>query len=503
MPQEGDDVEVPSGWNLVLDLEETPVFNSLTINGRLSFAQNGMDVHLRSKYIFVRAGELFIGSAEAPFENQARITLHGNQDDETLAFSGAVSAGNKILATVGDVAFYGMPRSRQARLQAPVYRGGTEILVDEGLDWGEGDEIYIAPTAMQYEHSEYRKIRSYANGLVTLDEALDHYHWGAGLSTAADYNGVDMRGEVILLTRNVKVVGEDADGWGGQILATDLMEASGAWRAASLTLDNVEVDNCSQRNTHKAAIRFEGALAGTHSIRESVVHNSLAWSVSVLRSRGVQIDRSAFVGSRAIGVHIDYANSVAMRDSFTGDVMPRELTAGDQFVDKEGCVAVCSYLTQGRNACNSIEITGNTAAGCKFGGFIAPGHDCGETDSVTFRDNVAHSTEGAGAYIYPNPAGNSHAKCYEGSHFAGYKNTLQCVVTHYPTTEMRMRDLTCIDNGKGVNLQTAGDNDDILIKLSDSAIYGETEALDCPDRQECWCNDKFGFMLFGNNFGGK
>ena len=118
MPQEGDDVEVPSGWNLVLDLEETPVFNSLTINGRLSFAQNGMDVHLRSKYIFVRAGELFIGSAEAPFENQARITLHGNQDDETLAFSGAVSAGNKILATVGDVAFYGMPRSRQARLQA-------------------------------------------------------------------------------------------------------------------------------------------------------------------------------------------------------------------------------------------------------------------------------------------------------------------------------------------------------------------------------------------------
>lgn len=63
-PQEGDDVEVPSGWNLVLDLEETPIFNSLTINGRLSFIQNGMDIHLRSKYIFVRAGELFIGSQE-------------------------------------------------------------------------------------------------------------------------------------------------------------------------------------------------------------------------------------------------------------------------------------------------------------------------------------------------------------------------------------------------------------------------------------------------------
>lgn len=68
-PQEGDDVEVPSGWNLLLDLEETPIFNSLTINGRLSFIQNGMDIHLRSKYIFVRAGEFFIGSEDQPFEN--------------------------------------------------------------------------------------------------------------------------------------------------------------------------------------------------------------------------------------------------------------------------------------------------------------------------------------------------------------------------------------------------------------------------------------------------
>ena len=116
LPQEGDDVEVPSGWNLVLDLEETPVFNSLTVNGRLSFIQNGMNVHLRSKYIFVRAGELFIGSEEEPFQDEAKITLHGNQDDETLVLSGTVSAGNKILATVGDIKFYGKERSRQSRL---------------------------------------------------------------------------------------------------------------------------------------------------------------------------------------------------------------------------------------------------------------------------------------------------------------------------------------------------------------------------------------------------
>ena len=98
---------------------------------------------------------------------------------------------------------------------------------------------------MQHDHSEYRKIVSYSFGLITLDENLDHYHWGDGQSTGEDYNGVDMRGEVILLTRNIKVVGEDADGWGGQILSTDLFESSGAWRKGSIVFDHVEVENCS------------------------------------------------------------------------------------------------------------------------------------------------------------------------------------------------------------------------------------------------------------------
>jgi len=54
-----------------------------------------------------------------------------------------------------------------------------------------------------------------------------------------------MRAELILLTRNIKIEGEDRDGWGGQILATDLFESSGAWRKGHITFNNVEVSNCS------------------------------------------------------------------------------------------------------------------------------------------------------------------------------------------------------------------------------------------------------------------
>jgi len=67
----------------------------------------------------------------------------------------------------------------------------------------------LAPTAIQNKHSDYVNIKAYDNktGLVTFDRPLQNYHWGANESTASDYNGVDMRGEVVLLSRNVKIIG--------------------------------------------------------------------------------------------------------------------------------------------------------------------------------------------------------------------------------------------------------------------------------------------------------
>jgi len=80
--------------------------------------------------------------------------------------------------------------------------------------------------------------------VITLTKPLAHYHFGAATSTAATYNNVvDIRGEVVLLTRNVRVVGDNTDlnnDWGGQMLTSDYLEASGTERKGKTTLDNVE-----------------------------------------------------------------------------------------------------------------------------------------------------------------------------------------------------------------------------------------------------------------------
>jgi hypothetical protein len=169
-------------------------------------------------------------------------------------------------------------------------------------------------------------------------------------------------------------------------------------------------------------------------------------------------------------------------------------------LDKEACVAVCSYENDKPSACTDVTIQNNLAAGCKFSGFIAPGYDCDVTTSTHFKDNVAHSIEGTGALVYPDDVnGNNHNGCYEISHFKAYKTTLPCLGAHYATHEMRAHDITCIDAEKGISLQTGVEGTGMVIKFSNSKIYGETDADDCPADHECYCPNKIGFMFFGNN----
>lgn len=54
-----------------------------------------------------------------------------------------------------------------------------------------------------------------------------------------------MRGEVLVLSRNVKIVGQDVDSLGGQVLTGDMLEADLTPRVGKTFLDNVEVYNCS------------------------------------------------------------------------------------------------------------------------------------------------------------------------------------------------------------------------------------------------------------------
>jgi hypothetical protein len=343
IPKEGDDVEVKPGWNMVYDLAESPILELLTINGRLTFQQEDADegledkdLHLKAHHIFIRAGELIIGTAEKPFTKIAKITLYGEQDAETIVMDGAVEAGNKVIANMGLFQAHGAQRSQFSRLKRSVNEREKEALVETGLDWVAGDQLYFAPTTVNWKHSDYLEIESYdaTSGIVKLKEEFDFYHYGAYTSTGerGAYNDLDMRGEVILLTRNIVIEGESSDDWGGHIVTLDRAELFGAeivWRRGQLIFDSVEVAHCSQRDTYKSALRFENSnnVAVRQTVSNSVIHHSLAWGLYITSSSQVDVSWTYIVGARAVGVNLNSVTDTHLLGVGVFDVRKRDIAA--------------------------------------------------------------------------------------------------------------------------------------------------------------------------------
>lgn len=149
LPLAGEYVHIQPTWNMLLDIEETPVLNLIQINGRLTFDQT-KNIKLSAKHIFVRAGELVIGTKEVPYEMEGSIMLYGEKDAKHIVFDNAIEAGNKLLANVGLIQMYGKPRAKESqmtRLVASTAKGDTTITVSAGLDWVAGDSIGLLPTS--------------------------------------------------------------------------------------------------------------------------------------------------------------------------------------------------------------------------------------------------------------------------------------------------------------------------------------------------------------------
>jgi hypothetical protein len=60
---------------------------------------------------------------------------------------------------------------------------------------------------LQWRQSEQATVKSYnsVTGDLVISTPLLYYHFGAAVSTGANYQGLDMRGEVILLSRNIVI----------------------------------------------------------------------------------------------------------------------------------------------------------------------------------------------------------------------------------------------------------------------------------------------------------
>ncbi|HEX4998596.1 MAG TPA: G8 domain-containing protein, partial [Terriglobia bacterium] len=193
VPVAGDKVTIEKGKEVVLDVSP-PALNGLTIEGKLSFSDNA-DLELTSEWVMVHDGELEIGTAARPHTRKATITLINNVKDEDMMEMG----DRGVMLMGGTLNLHGDRKNAWTKLAKTATAGSASIEVLDAAGWKVGDEIVLASTDFNPRQAERRTISAISGNTITLNTKLDYMHFGKITF------GVDERGEVGLLTRNIKI----------------------------------------------------------------------------------------------------------------------------------------------------------------------------------------------------------------------------------------------------------------------------------------------------------
>ena len=413
LPQEGSIVTIGAGLDVILDVSP-PALNGMNLDGRLSFSDEA-DLELTTEWVLLR-GELQAGSERDPHTANATITLTNNVPDENI--NGMGDRG--ILIVGGTLNLHGDLENAWTKLSETAEAGSTRIEVLDASDWKVGDEIVLASTDFNPRQAETRHISAIRGNSITLDRPLDYMHFGEVTF------GVDERGEVGVLTRNIKVQGSanaEQTYFGGHIMAM---------AGSRMYVEGVELHRMGQHMTlarYPIHWHINGDAQGQY-IRNSAIHDTFNRCVTVHGTDNLRIENNVtynnvghcFFMEDGIETGNAFVRNLAIQTKChpTMDCVPTNLAANGE-IDAENRQALRRASQSGENTLLPSDNTvasywitnpdntyvDNVAAGSDETGFwfSLPEHPNGaflgtevsqntwprRTPLREFRGNVAHS----------------------------------------------------------------------------------------------------------------
>jgi cell migration-inducing and hyaluronan-binding protein len=413
VPQAGDVVTIGAGLDVVLDVSP-PGLNGVNVEGKLSFS-NDADLELATEWIMLH-GELQIGTATSSHTADATITLTDNIPNED-PMAGMGDRG--IMLSGGTLNLHGDTTHTWTKLDETAEAGSTRIEVLDASGWEVGDQIVLASTDYNPRQAETRFITAIRGDTITLDEPLEYMHFG---EITFD---VDERGEVGLLTRNIKIhASEDAaeSYKGGHIMAMP---------GSRMYVEGVELHRMGQ---HMELARYPihwhlvGEAGEGQYIRNAAIHDTFNRCVTVHGTHDLRVENNVtynnvghcFFLEDGIETGNEFVRNLAIQTKChpTMECVPTNLAANGEN-DAENRQAGSSFsgehtLLPSDNTVSSFWITNpdnsfidNVAAGSDETGFwfSVPQHPNGQflgtevslntwprrTPIRAFRGNVAHS----------------------------------------------------------------------------------------------------------------
>ena len=527
VPRAGEQVTIPAGKDVVLDVSP-PALGGLTIDGKLSFADTA-DLELTTEWVMLH-GELEIGTEARPHTRKATITFTNNVKDEDVGGMGGANdrVDRGILLMGGTLNLHGDRTNTWTKLANTANAGSTSIQVLDAAGWRVGDEIVLASTDFDPRQAEKRTISAIKGNTVTLDRALEYMHFGKITFE------VDERGEVGLLTRNIRLQASadaaDAPFYGGHVMAMG---------ASRMFVEGVEFRRMGQNLTlarYPIHWHLVGDATGQY-IRNAAIHDTYNRCVTVHGTNNLQVENN--VTYNTVGHCFFLEDGIETGNQFVRNLAIQTKCHTSKPCDPTNLAPFGStsdglnFKTTGQdskeilipsdNTVSSFWITNpentyrdNVAAGSDSTGFwfAFPEHPTGKFEGTEisratwprrtkvreFKGNVAHSNFDAfmgdrapradgkfavGGYIaLANPADASSAQVESVvEDFTAYKNRNSGI---WARGELRLyKNLKMADNGIGFT-QASGNVGQSLYtsRVVDSRFVGETENIGNPRTPE-------------------
>jgi hypothetical protein len=523
VPVAGDKVTIERGKAVVLDVSP-PALGGLTVDGKLTFANNA-DLELTTEWIMLH-GELEIGTEARPHTRKATITFTNNVKDEDISGIGGTTdrVDRGIMLMGGTLNLHGDRTNTWTKLANTANAGSTSIQVLNASGWRVGDEIVLASTDFDPRQAERRTISAIRGNTITLDKKLDYMHFG---KITFD---VDERGEVGLLTRNIRLQAsadaEQAPFYGGHVMAMG---------TSKMFVEGVEFQRMGQNLTlarYPIHWHLVGDATGQY-IRNASIHDTYNRCVTVHGTNNLQVENNVtyntvghcFFLEDGIETGNQYIRNLAIQTKChtskpcdptnlapfgaTSDGLNFKTTGQDSkdvLIPSDNTVS-SFWITNPENTYRD-----NVAAGSDSTGFwfAFPEHPTGKFEGTEisratwprrtkfreFKGNVAHSNFDSfmgdrapradgkfavGGYIaLANPADANSAQVESVvEDFTAYKNRNSGI---WARGELRLyKNLKMADNGIGFT-QASGNAGQSLYtsRVVDSLFVGETENIGNP-----------------------
>ncbi len=450
VPAAGDKVTIARGKSVLLDVSP-PALNGLTVDGKLSFADNA-DLELTTEWIMLH-GELEIGTEARPHTRKATITFTNNVKDEDISGTGGTTdrVDRGIMLMGGTLNLHGDRTNTWSKLAQTAAAGSNSIQVLDATGWRVGDEVVLASTDFDPRQAERRTITAIRGNRLTLDLALEFMHFG---KITFD---VDERGEVAMLTRNIRLQASadaaEAPFYGGHVMAMG---------ASKMFVEGVEFQRMGQNLTlarYPIHWHLMGDAKGQY-IRNASIHDTYNRCVTVHGTNFLRVENNVtyntvghcFFLEDGIEHGNEYVHNLAIQTKChtSKPCVPTNLAAAGERPDyanrqavRENGQASKDVLLPSDNTAASFWITNpdntyrdNVAAGSDANGFwmSLPEHPNGKfegseiskatwprrTPFREFKGNVAHSNYDAFMFDRNIAANNTFG--VTGSSHTGLEN---------------------------------------------------------------------------------